>query len=179
MTAAADQTGSMTVGELADQLHALLLPGVECSAPSCQRLADKLQQVVVYLQQKCEGIAIPAALTVAPQKDTDAPDNVKRLSTNEREVPVIAAVQQAALMPVSRKHRRKLGRTLIASHMLPVCSHPHHYQLRHAQVSCTAAKPFLIESYQQRYVALEVFYLGWRYHGFASQCGTEGTVEVH
>ena len=41
-----------------------------------------------------------------------------------------------------------------------------------------AAKPFLIEAYQQRFVALEVFYLGWRYHGFASQCQTEGTVEV-
>ena len=43
---------------------------------------------------------------------------------------------------------------------------------------CGAAKPFLIEAYQQRFVALEVFYLGWRYHGFASQCETEGTVEV-
>lgn len=43
---------------------------------------------------------------------------------------------------------------------------------------CAAAKPFLIEAYQQRFVALEVFYLGWRYHGFASQCETEGTVEV-
>ncbi|KAL3150588.1 hypothetical protein ABBQ32_000396 [Trebouxia sp. C0010 RCD-2024] len=41
------------------------------------------------------------------------------------------------------------------------------------------AKPFLIEAYQQRFVALEVFYLGWRYHGFASQCETEGTVEGH
>ena len=36
----------------------------------------------------------------------------------------------------------------------------------------------MIEAYQQRFVALEVFYLGWRYHGFASQCETEGTVEV-
>ena len=179
MTAAAHQSGSMTVGELADQLHALLLPGIECSAPSCQRLADKLQQVVVHLQQKCEGIASPAALTVAPQIDADPPDNVKRLSTDEPEVPVIAAVQQAAVKPVSRKHRRKLGTTHIASRLLPACSHPHHYQLRHAQASCTAAKPFLIDSYQQRYVALEVFYLGWQYHGFASQCGTEGTVEVH
>ncbi|DBA79142.1 TPA: hypothetical protein ACH3X1_008979 [Trebouxia sp. C0004] len=137
----------MTVVELADQLHALLLPGVECSVPSCQRLADKLQQVVVHLQQNCEGIAGPAALTDAPQKDADASDNVKRLSADEPEVPVTASVQQAAVMPVSRKSKRKL------------------------------AKPFLIESYQQRYVALEVFYLGWQYHGFASQCGTEGTVE--
>ena len=179
MIAAAEHSGQMTVGELADQLHALLLPGVKCSAPSCQQLADKLQQVVKYLQQKCEGIASPAALKVAPQEDADAPDNTKRLSTNEPEVPIMAAVQQAAVMPASRKHRRKLGTTLIASQMLPACSHPHHYQLRHAQTSCTAAKPFLIESYQQRYVALEVFYLGWQYHGFASQCGTEGTVEVH
>lgn len=147
MIAAAEHSGQMTVGELADQLHALLLPGVKCSAPSCQQLADKLQQVVKYLQQKCEGIASPAALTVTPQEDADAPDNTKRLSTNEPEVPFMAAVQQAAVMPASRKHRRKL------------------------------AKPFLIESYQQRYVALEVFYLGWQYHGFASQCGTEGTVE--
>lgn len=36
----------------------------------------------------------------------------------------------------------------------------------------------MIEAYQQRFVALEVFYLGWRYHGFASQCETDGTVEV-
>ncbi|KAL0034588.1 hypothetical protein WJX79_009374 [Trebouxia sp. C0005] len=137
----------MAVEQLADQLHALLLPGVQSSAPSRQRLADKLQQVVVYLQQNCKGIASPAALAVAPQNDADTPDNVKRPSTDEAEVPVVAAVQQAAVMPVSRKHRRKL------------------------------AKPFLIESFQQRYVALEVFYLGWQYHGFASQCGTEGTVE--
>ncbi len=129
MTAAADHSDSMTIGELADQLHALLLPGVERSAPSFQRLADKLQQVVVHLQQKCEGIASPAALTVAPQKDVDAPDHVKRLSADEPEVPVIAAVQHAAVMPVSRKHKRKLGRTPIASQMLPACSHPHHYQL--------------------------------------------------
>ena len=179
MIAAADHSRQMTVGELADQLHALLLPGITCSAPSCQQLADKLQQVVVHLQQKCEGIASPAALTVAAQGGADAPHNTNRLSTNEPEVPSIAAVQQAAVMPVSRKHRRKLGRTHIASQMLPACSHPHHYQLQHAQTSCPTAKPFLIESYQQRYVALEVFYLGWEYHGFASQCGTEGTVEVH
>ena len=178
MLAAADHSGQRTVGELADQLHALILPGIKCSAPSCQQLADKLQQVVVHLQQKCEGIASPAALTVAAQEDANAPDDIQRLSTNEPE-PSIAAVQQAAVMPVSRKHRRKLGRTLIASQMLPACSHPYHYQLQHAQTSCPAAKPFVIESYQQRYVALEVFYLGWQYHGFASQCGTEGTVEVH
>lgn len=179
MTAATDHSGQMTIGEVADQLHALLLPGIKCSAPSCQQLADKLQQVVVHLQQKCEGIASPAALTVAAQEDANAPDNIQRLSTNEPEVPSIAAVQQAAVMLVSRKHRRKLGTTHIASRMLPACSHPHHYQLPHAQTCCPAAKPFLIESYQQRYVALEVFYLGWQYHGFASQCGTEGTVEVH
>jgi len=129
MIAAADHSRQMTVGELADQLHALLLPGIQRSIPSCQQLADKLQQVVVHLQQKCEGIASPAALTVAPQKDVDAPDHVKRLSADEPEVPVIAAVQQAAVMPVSRKHKRKLGRTPIASQMLPACSHPHHYQL--------------------------------------------------
>ncbi len=179
MIAAADHSRQMTVGELADQLHALLLPGIQRSIPSCQQLADKLQQVVVHLQQRCEGIASPAALTVAAQEDADAPDNIKRLSTNEPEEPSVAAVQQAAVMPVSRKHRRKLGTTHIASRLLPACSHPHYYQLQHAQTSCTAAKPFLIESYQQRYVALEVFYLGWQYHGFASQCGTEGTVEVH
>ena len=49
---------------------------------------------------------------------------------------------------------------------------------RRCLVLIAAAKPFLFEAYQQRYVALEVFYLGWSYHGFASQCGTEGTVEV-
>lgn len=132
MTAAADHSGSMAVEQLADQLHALLLPGVQSSAPSRQRLADKLQQVVVYLQQNCKGIASPAALAVAPQNDADTPDNVKRPSTDEAEVPVVAAVQQAAVMPVSRKHRRKLGRTLIASQMRPVFSQPHHNQLQHA-----------------------------------------------
>ncbi len=33
-------------------------------------------------------------------------------------------------------------------------------------------------AYQRRYVALEVFYCGWNYHGFASQADTQETVEV-
>ena len=33
-------------------------------------------------------------------------------------------------------------------------------------------------AYQKRYIALEVFYLGTAYHGFASQADTDRTVEV-
>ena len=33
-------------------------------------------------------------------------------------------------------------------------------------------------AYRQRYIALEIVYLGWRYHGFASQTDTDQTVEV-
>jgi hypothetical protein len=39
-------------------------------------------------------------------------------------------------------------------------------------------KEFDMSAYQQRYVALEIFYLGWNYHGFASQADTEETIEV-
>ena len=35
-----------------------------------------------------------------------------------------------------------------------------------------------MNAYQKRYVALEIFYLGAAYHGFASQGDTELTVEV-
>lgn len=35
-----------------------------------------------------------------------------------------------------------------------------------------------MNTYQKRYVALEIFYLGAAYHGFASQADTELTVEV-
>lgn len=34
-------------------------------------------------------------------------------------------------------------------------------------------------AYRSRYVALEVAYLGQRYHGLASQANTEETIEVH
>ncbi|KAK9914986.1 hypothetical protein WJX75_003356 [Coccomyxa subellipsoidea] len=40
-------------------------------------------------------------------------------------------------------------------------------------------REFDMDAYQRRYVALEVFYLGWRYHGFASQADSEETVEGH
>ena len=40
------------------------------------------------------------------------------------------------------------------------------------------SREFDMASYQQRYVALEIFYLGWDYHGFASQADTEHTIEV-
>ena len=42
----------------------------------------------------------------------------------------------------------------------------------------TENREFDMDAYQRRYVALEVFYLGWRYHGFASQADSEETVEV-
>ncbi len=42
---------------------------------------------------------------------------------------------------------------------------------------CERKTPFL-QAYEQRYVALEVYYLGWQYHGFASQTDTQATVEV-
>ena len=44
----------------------------------------------------------------------------------------------------------------------------------HAGGSCE----FDMGAYRQRYIAMEVFYLGWRYHGFASQANTDQTVEV-
>jgi hypothetical protein len=34
---------------------------------------------------------------------------------------------------------------------------------------CAVPRAFHFDSYQQRHVALEVFYAGWDYHGFASQ----------
>ncbi len=42
---------------------------------------------------------------------------------------------------------------------------------------CERKTPFL-QAYEQRYIALEVYYLGWQYHGFASQTDTQATVEV-
>ena len=45
-------------------------------------------------------------------------------------------------------------------------------------MAAAESREFDMASYQQRYVALEVFYLGWDYHGFASQAGTEDTIEV-
>ncbi|CAL8468632.1 g8172 [Coccomyxa elongata] len=40
-------------------------------------------------------------------------------------------------------------------------------------------REFNMGAYQRRYVALEVFYCGWNYHGFASQADTQETVEGH
>lgn len=39
-------------------------------------------------------------------------------------------------------------------------------------------REFNMDAYQRRYVALEVLYTGWNYHGFASQADTQETVEV-
>ena len=41
-----------------------------------------------------------------------------------------------------------------------------------------ASRHFRMDAYRQHRVALEVYYLGWAYHGFASQSGLEATVEV-
>ena len=45
-------------------------------------------------------------------------------------------------------------------------------------MAAAESREFDMASYQQRYVALEVFYLGWDYHGFASQADTQDTIEV-
>ena len=45
-------------------------------------------------------------------------------------------------------------------------------------VAAAVSRDFDMASYQQRYVALEIFYLGWNYHGFASQADKEDTIEV-
>ena len=41
-----------------------------------------------------------------------------------------------------------------------------------------ASRQFRMDAFRQHRVALEVYYLGWAYHGFASQTGLEATVEV-
>ena len=41
-----------------------------------------------------------------------------------------------------------------------------------------AGRPFDFKAYHTRYVALEIAYLGWDYHGFASQADTDNTIEV-
>ena len=41
-----------------------------------------------------------------------------------------------------------------------------------------ADRDFDFDAYQTRYVALQFFYIGGNYHGFAAQCGTEATIEV-
>ena len=41
-----------------------------------------------------------------------------------------------------------------------------------------ADRDFDFDAYQTRYVALQFFYMGGNYHGFAAQCGTEVTIEV-
>ena len=46
-------------------------------------------------------------------------------------------------------------------------------------VACAGKRQFNMGAYQKRYVALEVFYLGTAYHGFASQADTDRTVEVN
>ena len=40
-------------------------------------------------------------------------------------------------------------------------------------------KPFDFTRYHKRHVALKMAYLGWDYHGFASQESTENTIEGH
>ena len=40
-------------------------------------------------------------------------------------------------------------------------------------------KPFDFNRYHKRHVALKMAYLGWDYHGFASQESTENTIEGH
>jgi hypothetical protein len=45
-------------------------------------------------------------------------------------------------------------------------------------IAPAAGRPIDFAAYHQRYVALEIAYLGWDHHGFASQADTENTVEV-
>jgi tRNA pseudouridine38/39 synthase len=39
-------------------------------------------------------------------------------------------------------------------------------------------RTFQFEKFARRFVALEVMYVGWRFHGFARQDTTEDTIEV-
>lgn len=41
-----------------------------------------------------------------------------------------------------------------------------------------AGRPFDFSTYHSRFVALEIAYLGWDFHGFASQADSENTIEV-
>ena len=45
--------------------------------------------------------------------------------------------------------------------------------------SSSKQKPFDFTRYHKRHIALKVAYLGWDFHGFASQESTENTIEGH
>jgi hypothetical protein len=51
-------------------------------------------------------------------------------------------------------------------------------QRQHAPRLADSGGEIAAGAYRQRYIALEVLYLGWEYHGFASQATTDRTIEA-
>lgn len=179
MAASAQQLDLMAIRDVANQLNSLLLPEAAGSAESFQKLADKLKQLATHLKQVAEQPTSPANALCAPPGTSSTSAAVAQPLHVGPQMAHTAPVHKAEGKPTSRKQKRKLGALM----KLPVQCCPWKpvatsCQHQHAWLSFAAAKPFLMEAYHQRYVALEVFYLGWQYHGFASQCGTDGTVEV-
>ena len=167
-TAALADLEALDAAALADRVHALLLPGVPPSADSCRILADKLRQTAIHLQQTANAASQLASATLyKPAALQPIADEVPAVQNQT----AAFAVPKLTGQPPSGRSKRKLGALgTIKSHFDQCAGSTNSWR--------TAAKPFLMEAYQQRFVALEVFYLGWRYHGFASQSETDGTVEV-
>lgn len=169
--AALEVLASLTTDVLASRLHILLLPDTEPSAETWKALADRTQQVALHLQLRATEADQLPTVTAQTNQQAALPTAPEAIQAKSHQAAAITAQQTSGLQTSGRKKRRQLGE--IRSTVMDVNT----YTMK-LNTALTAAKPFLIEAYQQRFVALEIFYLGWRYHGFASQCKTEGTVEV-
>ena len=56
---------------------------------------------------------------------------------------------------------------------------PRSATLRYRLEELTRQRPFDWSKYSQRHIALKVAYLGWPFHGLASQRDSDETIEAH
>jgi hypothetical protein len=82
--------------------------------------------------------------------------------------------------PKKRKHEKRKKGTFTHPPWLPWVAGYGGHQRQGSAVGCSTAgiREFEFGRYQQRYVAFEVMYIGWKYRGFAGQSNTDNTVEV-
>ena len=82
--------------------------------------------------------------------------------------------QETEALPLSKKQRKGEPSGEGDAWRIEPCA----YIPRPTVVLSAVQKLLDFSQYRHRHIALEVLYIGWKYHGFASQPGETDTVEV-
>lgn len=176
-----------TDATLVKALQQLLFPG---TAVEHTRLAFRLRQIADTLvasdAEGCGAIVAGHGCGVASadagkpeptQNGVEAACNGVLAGVGDAEKQPLGAEDRLQTCRPSRnlgkgKKQGGTGKLTTASSLLGTSSVPSVIKVAEAN------RQFRMDTFRQHRVALEVYYLGWAYHGFASQSGLEATVEV-